>query len=108
MARTQIPDTVKVDGRTFKTNALPDPFDGQDLIYRPRLQVLPRTIDQRAGLPILDQIGNACTGHAVAALIDTVLAEEPRTRPKTGAPRTPLTQFSPYMLYALARRYDEF
>ena len=108
MARTHQPDSVKVMGKTFKTNALPDPFDAQDLIYRPRLQVLPRSVDERAGEPILDQVGSACTGHAVATLINTVLAEEPAVRPQNGPPRTARTRVSPYMLYALARRYDEF
>ena len=41
-------------------------------------------------------------------LIDTVLAEVPRDRSGSGAPADDPTHVSPYMLYALARRYDEF
>ena len=108
MARSHVPAEVKVGTRTFKTDALPDPFDDRDLIYRPRLQVLPSSLDHRAGVPILDQTGNSCTGHAVAGLIDTVLAEIPAKAPAHGAPRMTTTTVSPYMLYALARRYDEF
>jgi hypothetical protein len=108
MARSHVPAEVQVGTRTFKTDALPDPFDDRDLIYRPRLQVLPANLDHRAGVPILDQVGNSCTGHAVAGLIDTVLADIPAKTPAHGAPRVTTTQVSPYMLYALARRYDEF
>ena len=50
MARSHVPAEVKVGTRTFKTDALPDPFDDRDLIYRPRLQVLPPTLDHRAGV----------------------------------------------------------
>ena len=72
---------------TIATNALPDPFDALDLQYRPKLQMLPPVLDGRAG-KVLDQKGQSCTGHAVAALIDTVnslpRANEPPERP---APR---------------------
>ncbi len=37
-----------------------------------------------------------------------MLAEVPAKVPAHGAPRTTTTTVSPYMLYALARRYDEF
>ncbi|WP_102128458.1 hypothetical protein [Deinococcus planocerae] len=83
-------------------NAAPDPFDGRDLEYRPRLEPLPPALDQRDGpgeRHVLRQQGNSCTGHAVAAVINTVLARSGQARP----PRV-----SPYMLYRLARRYDEF
>src|SRR5207249_3081525 len=54
-------------------------------------------------------VGQSCTGHAVAALIDTVLAEPPPEElPEHGTPRKPTTHVSPYMLYAMARKYDEF
>lgn len=109
MVKTNAPSAVTVAGQTIKTNALPDPFDELDLLYRPRLRRLPDSMDQRAGQAVLDQVGESCTGHAVAALIDTVLAEPPpELLPKHGAPRTPTTHVSPYMLYAMARKYDEF
>ena len=109
MVKTNRPSEVTVDGKTIKTNALPDPFDELDLQYRPRLKRLPDFMDQRAGQAVLDQVGESCTGHAVAALINTVLAEPPPEElPKHGAPRKPTTNVSPYMLYAMARQYDEF
>ncbi len=101
MAKTLAPGTVTIPRvGTFVANAVPDPFDERDLEYRPRLQPLPAVLDQRAtGLKrhILFQKGNSCTGHAVATLINTVLA-----------PTTRLPRVSPYMLYRLARRYDEW
>ncbi len=87
MAKTHAPGEVTIAGRTIKTNAVPDPFDALDLVYRPRLQILPDAMDHRAGQPILDQIGQSCTGHAVAALIDTVLSEPLTEAPEHGAPR---------------------
>ena len=109
MVKTNAPSDVTIAGQTIKTNALPDPFDELDLLYRPRLQRLPEALDQRAGQAVLDQAGNSCTGHAVAALINTVLAEPPPEKfPTHGAPRKQTTHVSPYMLYAMARRYDEF
>lgn len=110
MVKTNAPATVKIVGveDPFRTDALPDPFDSNDLIYRPHLQVLPQRLDQRANEPILAQRGGSCTGHAVASLISTVLSTEPKQRPDHGAPRKFTRIVSPYMLYALARRYDEF
>ncbi len=100
MPKTVAPGTIDVPGvDTFHTNALPDPFDARDLEYRPRLQVLPSDIDQRAAAPhyVYTQSGQSCTGHAVAAVINHVLRAT-----------TPAKRVSPYMLYRLARRYDEF
>lgn len=111
MAKTNAPAEVKIDGvaKPIKTNALPDPFDELDLLYRPRLPLLPNQVDRRAGIPVLDQKGNSCTGQAVAALINTVLSDELSRKPAHGAPRKSLrTRVSPYMIYALARRYDEY
>ena len=109
MVKTNAPSEVTIAGKTIKTNALPDPFDELDLQYRPRLKRLPESLDQRAGQAVLDQVGQSCTGHAVAALIDTVLAEPPPEElPEHGTPRKPTTHVSPYMLYAMARKYDEF
>jgi hypothetical protein len=108
MVKTNAPSQVTIAGRTHQTNALPDQFDELDLVYRPRLELLPAALDQRAGQPILDQIGNSCTGHAVASLITTVLSEPYAVTPEHGAPRRATRRVSPYMLYALARRYDEY
>jgi hypothetical protein len=86
----------------FIANVPPDPFDARDLMYRPRLQLLDDAVDRRSNAVVLTQKGNSCTGHAVAAMIDTVFAQKP-----LAANAQPI-RVSPYMLYYLARRYDEF
>jgi hypothetical protein len=87
----------------FHANAVPDAFDERDLEYRPQLQPLPPTLDYRASnLYVMTQEGSSCTGHAVAAMINNVLAQQ-----QSDAPGDP-PRVSPYMLYAMARRYDEF
>ena len=99
MARTVAPGTVVLGHGSFEANAVPDVFDARDLEYRPRLQALPgndlecRPEDRY----VMAQAGNSCTGHAVAAMANAVLASQGDT-----------THVSPYMLYALARRYDDF
>ncbi|MCU1531640.1 MAG: hypothetical protein JWO49_1211 [Arthrobacter sp.] len=98
MPKTHPSSTVDVGEKTFELNVMPDVFDKRDLEYRPRLELLPRDIDARPEEHfILTQEGNSCTGHAVAAMINTVLARAP----------DPI-RASPYMLYRMARRYDEF
>src|SRR5829696_7834295 len=110
MAKTVAPGEITIPQiDTFTANALPDPFDERDLEYRPRLQPLPPELDQRTGFSkryVMRQVGSSCTGHALAAVINTVLSrgsgDGRRSRPAQ-APHV-----SPYMLYHLARRYDEF
>ena len=97
MAKTQTPSAIRIEGvGEFSTNAVPDPFDERDLVYRPRLAPLKPRIDKRhvekKHLLVLHQMGNSCTGHAVASLIYTIIR----------------SQVSPYMLYYFARRYDQF
>jgi hypothetical protein len=95
-------DVTIASGESFKATALPDPFDARDLEYLPRLEPLPAVVNQRAAHHVvLHQDGSSCTGHAVAGLMDTVLARMPGSGGKP-----PLV--SPYMLYRLGRRYDEF
>ncbi|PNY81565.1 hypothetical protein CVO96_09430 [Deinococcus koreensis] len=81
-------------GQAFHLRVRPDVFDARDLEYRPRLQMLPPEVCPPPGVPVLRQSGQSCTGHALAAVINTALG--------------PGTRASPYMLYALARRYDEY
>jgi hypothetical protein len=107
--KTNVPDHVQVAGHTFHTNAVPDAFDALDLVYRPKLQMLPDQLDQRAGQVILDQSGESCTGNAVAGLINSLYSTlPPGPAPVHGAPRATTRTVSPYMLYWLARRYDEY
>ena len=89
---------VVLEHGSFQANVVPDVFDARDLEYRPRLQPLPRELECRpTDHFVMSQVGSSCTGHAVAAMANAVLAAQ-------GDP----THVSPYMLYALARRYDEF
>ena len=107
MPKTASPGEVQVPGvGSFVANAMPDPFDGRDLEYRPGLQPLPPRLDQRTlrDRYVLFQAGSSCTGHAVATLINAVLARtvDPNDQNST------FQHVSPYMLYRLGRRYDEF
>jgi hypothetical protein len=90
---------ITVGGHPVQARALPDVFDQRDLSYRPMLQMLPQSVDGRAVNDrfVMTQKGESCTGHAVAAMINAVQA-------KAGDK----VHVSPYMLYALGRRYDEF
>jgi hypothetical protein len=105
--KTASPGQVKVPGtkQPFHASAVPDAFDARDLDYRPRLQPLPAALDVRpaaaANYYVMTQTGNSCTGHAVAAMINNVIAQ-------LAAPGHAGAHVSPYMLYAMARRYDEF
>ncbi|MFZ0409413.1 MAG: C1 family peptidase [Cyanobium sp.] len=85
--------------------ARPDSVDFRDRMYGPTLVEVPpvRPIEdyQALALPILDQGSEgACTGFGLAAVAHHQLA----TR-RIGADRLPV---SPWMFYALARRYDEW
>jgi hypothetical protein len=98
-------------GERFATNAMPDPFDQRDFDYRPRLQPLPAVLDQRVGPAerhVMRQDGNSCTGHALASVINAVLARTALDASERPQPDPPWPHVSPYMLYRLARRYDEF
>lgn len=121
MAKTLPPGVVAIPGveTPFVLNAVPDVFDERDLEYRPRLEPLPRQIDNRdqdKDFFVLLQKGNSCTGHAIAGVINTILAKQTRRemdarRPKrrgASSPAADMVRVSPYMLYYLARRYDEF
>lgn len=93
-------DDRSVEKKIGKTlDAFPDRIDLQDYPYHPTLQALPNEIINCASVPhILDQgKEGACTGFALAAVINYVLHQRKIKR-----------QVSPRMLYELARRYDEW
>lgn len=117
MAKTLPPGEIKIPGiRTpFSLNAVPDIFDERDLEYRPRLEPLPPSIDRRdqdKAFYVLQQAGNSCTGHAVAGVVNTIMARQARQRQKAAGQEEggflELPRLSPNMIYYLARRYDEF
>ncbi|HEX7978506.1 MAG TPA: C1 family peptidase [Gemmatimonadaceae bacterium] len=96
------PAERKVDAakRLNKTlDAVPDRVDIRDWFYQPRLTALPSQVVNCDLVPfILDQgQEGACTGFALAAVIQFLLNA-----------RRMASHVSPYMLYRLARHYDEW
>lgn len=84
---------------------MPDRVDIRDWPYQPRLAALPDAVINIDRVPfILDQEREgACTGFALAAVINFLLAQ--RLPPgSAGLERS----VSPRMLYEMARRYDEW
>ena len=80
-------------------DTLPDGIDLRDWVYHPTLLPVPPTLVNCARVPeILDQgQEGACTGFALAAVANYLLHNQGQTR-----------RVSPHMLYAMARRYDEW
>jgi hypothetical protein len=81
--------------------ARPDPPDARDRPFRPNVAVAPApSMFPKPLLPVQHQgQTNACTGFGLAVVVEHLLRKSGRER----APR-----ISPYMLYSMARRYDEF
>ena len=86
------------------TKVLPDSIDLRDRPYTPAVQVVPAAeLYPSVTLPVLDQgQTNACTGFSLANVIFH-LQHNARRRDMTDG-----YAVSPYMLYSMARRYDEF
>src|SRR5688572_16493772 len=86
-------------------DARPDTLDFRDLMYIPTLvevePELPLEDYRQTEVPILDQGSEgACTGFGLATVVNYLL----RTRTRHPDP----DGVSPYLLYHLARRYDEW
>ena len=86
-------------------DARPDTLDFRDRMYTPTLVEVPthRDLDEyrKAGIPILDQgQEGACTGFGLATVVHYLL----RVRRHEPDPQ----RISPFMLYDMARRYDEW
>lgn len=86
-------------------DALPDVVDFRDQLFVPTLVRVPAVSDlvafSKYGLPVLDQgTAGACTGFALATVANYLL------RVRGGDKSAP--QVSPWMLYAMAKRYDEW
>src|SRR5262245_27453003 len=82
-------------------NIVPDRLDLRDRPYVPVVhEPPPPTMAPQLELPVLDQgKTSACTGFALASVVNFLLRahRDPKTPP-----------MSPFMLYSMARRYDEF
>jgi hypothetical protein len=81
---------------------VPDQLDLRDRPYLPVVHTPPpSSMEPKLTLPILDQEAtNACTGFALASVVHYLLQRH-REPPKS----PPMSSF---MLYSMARRYDEF
>ena len=94
---------VTKDGR--RVNVRPDTLDFRDQMFVPTLVEVPTKIDlneyKRLDVPILDQgTEGACTGFGLATNVNYLLRKRKVVPDKAGA--------SPWMLYQLAKRYDEW
>jgi len=92
-------NTALERGLGFQLDTVPDRIDIRDWFYEPTLEPLPDSLVHCHRVPqVLDQGSEgACTGFALGAVINFLLAQHGR---KHGV--------SPRMLYELARRYDEW
>lgn len=85
-----------------KRNVVPDRLDLRDRPYLPPVAVAPGpALEPRSGIPVLNQHDtNACTGFALASVLYH-LQRLAQCKPAHYS-------VSPFMLYSMARRYDEF
>lgn len=86
----------------FSRNVVPDSIDLRDRPYIPSVMVIPaEVLSPEIDIPILNQgQTNACTGFALASVIYHLQSRAKRKPPQYAV--------SPFMLYSMARRYDEF
>lgn len=86
----------------FNRPAVPDRLDLRDRMYQPPVALIPgRSLAPAIDLPVLDQGDtNACTGFALASVIYHL--QRAAKRPAEEC------RVSPFMLYSMARHYDEF
>jgi hypothetical protein len=84
-------------------NVTPDKLDLRDRPYLPAVALAPRpTLHPGTKLPILNQgETSACTGFALASVVNNLLSQQAPEKAK-------IPQVSPFMIYSMARRYDEF
>ena len=105
MAKSKIPAgrTKKSGAPAFlKRSAVPDRLDLRDRLYQPPVAVVPNlAFNPKTNIPVLDQRQtNACTGFALASVVYHLQQTAKRKQMDWCV--------SPYMLYSMARRYDEF
>ncbi|MBC8366781.1 C1 family peptidase [bacterium] len=89
---------MKMPNNEFKKNAKPDIPDLRDWIYQPALIQLKASLDPPRNLHVLHQESEgACTGFALAAVINVLLRREVKD-----------TEVSPRMLYEMAKLHDKW
>ncbi|HEX4953333.1 MAG TPA: C1 family peptidase [Thermoanaerobaculia bacterium] len=85
----------------LRRRVVPDRLDLRDRPYLPAIGKAPMAFRMAPRLPVLDQgTTSACTGFALATVVHFLL------RQRDAHDVAP--EISPYMLYSMARRYDEF
>lgn len=91
----------KLPVQPFLRVARPDPPDARDRPFRPQVGLTPAaTLFPATALPVKNQGDtNACTGFGLALVVEHLLRTSRRER---------LPSISAFMLYSMARRYDEF
>lgn len=87
---------------SLNRNVVPDRVDLRDRPYMPAVAKVPEiTLEPKERIPVLDQgETNACTGFALASVVYHLQRSAKR--------KTAEWRVSPFMLYSMARRYDEF
>lgn len=93
--------TAKKPTPLFMRVARPDPPDSRDRPFRPNVGRAPApTLFPALGLPVKNQGDTmACTGFGLSLVVEHLLRS---------ARREAKPAISPFMLYSMARRYDEF
>ena len=83
-------------------NVVPDRLDLRDRVYMPPVAVVPGlTLAPKTNIPVLNQKQtNACTGFALASVVHHLQYTAKRKHLDCCV--------APFMLYSMARRYDEF
>ncbi|HVT96873.1 MAG TPA: C1 family peptidase [Acidobacteriaceae bacterium] len=85
-----------------RKNVVPDSIDLRDRVYNPSVTRAPAEMfAPDIDIPVLDQKDtDACTGFGLASVIYHLQYRSKREKA--------VTPVSPFMLYSMARRYDEF
>ncbi len=95
--------TRKAAKRPVRLPVVPDHLDLRDRLYLPSVREAPPPTHnslRNAKIPVLNQHDtNACTGFSLASVVNYLLLRAQREK------ESPV---SPFMLYSMARRYDEF
>ena len=97
---------AKLAKSQIKRSVVPDKLDLRDRMYQPPVAHRPAPVLlPRMALDVLDQgATNACTGFSLANVVRYLLLSQQQQHSAAGATGA----VSPYMLYSMARRYDEF
>jgi hypothetical protein len=90
-----------------KRNVRPDSVDLRDWEYRPSIALAPPDELRSKPRKVKHQgETNACTGFSLATVLEYLLERRTSTTPKK--PKKPSDDISGFMLYSMARRYDEW